>query len=150
MSSSARKSAFLGMPHGTAVGRLRKQILFMLLEKLDETTCFKCNLPIKTSEELSIEHKLPWEGRSVELFWDLSNIAFSHLKCNTPNKRFAGRIYPEGKSWCCTHKQFLSIDSFWKNKGRREGLMSMCKECYRERDKRINHAKRSPEIEILS
>jgi uncharacterized protein YdaU (DUF1376 family) len=37
---------------------------------------------IETADELSIEHKLPWEGVSVKLFWSLDNIAFSHLRCN--------------------------------------------------------------------
>ena len=46
----------------------------------NEDICFKCKSKIKIVEELSIEHKLPWEGISIELFWDLDNIAFSHLK----------------------------------------------------------------------
>ena len=73
----ARKSAFLGMPHGTATNRLRKRVMFSLLEKHGENTCFKCSKKIETADELSLEHKQPWEGVSVELFWSLENIAFS-------------------------------------------------------------------------
>jgi hypothetical protein len=83
---NARKQrvvAQLGMPPGTAAGRLRKIILFHLLCRLEENICFKCAKEIVTVDELSIEHKEPWEGRSAELFWDLNNIAFSHLRCNT-------------------------------------------------------------------
>lgn len=74
--SNQRKDATLGMPHGTANSRLRKNVLFSLLQKLGEDICFKCGRKIEKVEELSIEHKLPWEGRSADLFWDLSNIAF--------------------------------------------------------------------------
>lgn len=82
-----RKSQFLGMPHGTASSRLRKLILFDLLRRHKENICFKCTQLIEKVEELSIEHKKPWEGVSVELFWNLENIAFSHLICNTKGRR---------------------------------------------------------------
>ncbi|HEX8140939.1 MAG TPA: hypothetical protein VF544_25460, partial [Pyrinomonadaceae bacterium] len=65
--SGARKSAFLGMPHGTANARLRKMILFDLLRRHGENICFNCAQKIETVGELSIEHKRPWEGVSVEL-----------------------------------------------------------------------------------
>ena len=89
--SGARKSAFLGMPHGTACNRLRKMILLNLLEKHGENICFKCSQLIESAEELSIEHKRPWEGVSIELFWDLENIAFSHLRCNRNHRWKGGR-----------------------------------------------------------
>ena len=76
----ARKSAFLGMPHGTACNRLRKMVLFNLLQRHGENICFKCSETIEHADDLSIEHKEPWEGVSVELFWSLENIAFSHLR----------------------------------------------------------------------
>ena len=89
--SNERKSQFLGVPFGTACHKLRKSILFHLLVKLKENVCFKCGSIIDKIDELSIEHKLPWEGRDAKLFWDLENIAFSHLHCNTPHK--TRRIY---------------------------------------------------------
>jgi hypothetical protein len=95
--SGARKSAFLGMPHGTAGNRLRKMILFNLLQRHGENVCFKCAEPIETAEELNIEHKQPWEGISVELFWDLENIAFSHLRCNKNHRRRGTRGYAEDR-----------------------------------------------------
>lgn len=86
--SNEKKSATLGMPHGTASNRLRKNILFHLLQKLNEAVCFKCQQAIVSVEDLSIEHKKPWEGISAELFWDIENIAFSHLHCNKPDRQF--------------------------------------------------------------
>ena len=68
MSSTAKKNATLGMPHGTASGRLRKIILFDLLKRHKENTCFKCGTEIVDVDDLSIEHKLPWEGISAQLF----------------------------------------------------------------------------------
>ena len=57
------------------------------------SVCFKCGETIETPETLSIEHKIPWLDNSVELFWDMNNIAFSHLSCNV-----AGSYKPLKKS----------------------------------------------------
>ena len=86
MSSSEKKSKFLGMPHGTATSHLRKNVLFHLLQRLDEDRCFRCGDKIDTVDELSMDHKEPWEGISIDLFWDLENIAFSHVSCNKPHR----------------------------------------------------------------
>lgn len=79
-----RKSEALGMPFGTANNRLRKAILFHLLKTYDLDVCFQCGKKIENIEELSIEHKIPWLNGDATLFWDIENIAFSHLKCNVP------------------------------------------------------------------
>jgi len=84
--SNEKKSATLGMPFGTACNRLRKNILFSLLVRLQENVCFKCGELILSVNDLSIEHKQPWEGRDSNLFWDLNNIAYSHLGCNLPHR----------------------------------------------------------------
>lgn len=102
MSRKERIVQQLGMPHGTAANKLRKNILFSFLVRLQENTCFKCGKLILSVGELSIEHKQPWEGRDSNLFWDLNNIAFSHLKCNVAHV-FHGRPeikVPEGTVWC--------------------------------------------------
>lgn len=132
--SNQKKNETLGMPHGTACHRLRKMILFKLLLKLEENVCVKCHLPIEVVEDLSIEHLKPWEGISAELFWDLDNIAFSHLKCNRPDRpdnggiknRFVG---PDGTNWCWKHQKFLPVEWFSPNKHRWNGLHNLCKEC---------------------
>jgi hypothetical protein len=133
MSRSERIAGQLGMSIGAASHRLRKNILFSLLKKVHEDVCFVCGQKIETVEELSIEHKLPWEGRSAELFWDLNNIAFSHLKCNRQHEHNSGgenkKIGPPGTNWCFRHKQFLPTDNFVVNKTRFSGFHNLCKEC---------------------
>lgn len=138
--SGARKSAFLGMSHGTASNRLRKMVLFHLLQRHGENVCFKCSRPIEKAEELSIEHKLPWEGVSVELFWAMDNIAFSHLSCNLPH-RYRGnglwkrKVGPEGTAWCMNCKEFLPVAEFSRHRARWNGLQSWCNRCMRQRAK---------------
>jgi hypothetical protein len=142
-----KKNATLGMSYGTASNRLRKMIMFDFAKKLKKDVCFRCNKQILKIEELSIEHIKPWEGISAELFWDLENIAFSHLHCNCQHIRRdlpllheRNREYwksegsrnaqaPEGTSWCFGHKQFLPVDNFGIKVGRICGLQSYCKEC---------------------
>jgi hypothetical protein len=79
--SNKTKAELLGMPHGTACARLRKMILFKFVKQLNLDICFQCNLKIEDEKQLSIEHKIPWQ-QNPTLFWDLDNIAFSHLGCN--------------------------------------------------------------------
>ena len=138
--SGARKSAFLGMPHGTAGNRLRKMILFNLLQRHGENVCFKCAKLIETADELSIEHKQPWEGVSVELYWSLDNVAFSHLRCNR-NHRYEGggrklrKVGPEGTAWCRNCKAFLPVSAFSRHASRWNGLQPWCNACYERRRK---------------
>lgn len=135
--STERKSKKLGMPFGTATGRLRKMILFKLLKKLNENFCFKCGKEILL-EELSIEHKIPWENNSVDLFWDLDNIAFSHMKCNVPSQ-YAGaprKIGPSGTVWCGIHKDFAPETEFDKCSTHWSGFSKSCKKCKWKTDKR--------------
>jgi hypothetical protein len=132
MNSNQRKDATLGMPHGTASGRLRKMILFNLLKKHGENSCHACGKPIDSVDALSIEHKKPWEGVSADLFWDLENIAFSHLRCNTPNRPYNNggwnkKPAPEGMAWCIGHQVFEPVENFWKNASFWNGLEKYCK-----------------------
>lgn len=126
------------MPHGTACNRLRKMVLFHLLQKHGEDFCFKCSGRIESAEELSIEHKQPWEGVSVELFWSLDNIAFSHLRCNR-NHRHAGggaarrKVGPDGTAWCRSCKAFLPAAEFSRHRSRWNSLQPWCDGCYRRR-----------------
>ena len=133
MSRNERIAQQLGMPHGTAANKLRKNILFHLLVRLQENACFKCGEQILSANDLSIEHKQPWEGRDSNLFWDLNNIAFSHLRCNQPHQRChepMGRVIPpEGMNWCIRHKNFLPVAQFAVSKHRWTGLHNLCKEC---------------------
>lgn len=93
--SNEKKNKQLGMPHGTASSQLRKSILFYLATMCNLTTCYRCSNIIQNIEEFSIEHKEAWldSDNPKEKFFDLDNIAFSHLKCNIgsankPNKKY--------------------------------------------------------------
>jgi hypothetical protein len=82
--SNKKKNDQLGMSHGTAVNRLRKNIMFALILRCGLNTCHQCGEKINTPAELSVEHKTPWldSDDPKGLFFDLNNIAFSHLRCN--------------------------------------------------------------------
>lgn len=82
--SSDKKVAQLGMTFGKASNILKKSIIFSLIRRLGENVCFQCNEEIKTVEELSIEHKIPYldSENPIDLYFNLDNIAFSHFKCN--------------------------------------------------------------------
>lgn len=100
MSNKKKMAMQLGMPQGTAAHKLRKAIMFQMIQKLDLDWCFQCGNKIETIEELSVEHKIPWldKENAKELFFDLDNIAFSHLKCNVSAKRNVQylKIVPHG------------------------------------------------------
>ena len=78
------KNKLLGMPHGTANQRLRKLIMWTLVCKTDQNVCFRCGQKIEDVDDLSIEHKEPWQEADdpKAAFFNLKNIAFSHLRCN--------------------------------------------------------------------
>ena len=72
------------MHPGTASGRLLKDLLFDFITKSGLTKCYQCNGEL-TRETFSIDHKLPWlhSNNPIEMFFDINNIAYSHLKCNS-------------------------------------------------------------------
>lgn len=137
MSRSERVVQQLGMSHGAATSRLRKLVLFRQLQKCHDNICIRCNNVIATADELSIEHIEPWEGRSAELFWDLDNVAFAHMKCNllerhTRSKEIGEKqrkIGPEGTSWCKTCSVYKSLIEFAQCSSNWRGLDTECKPC---------------------
>ena len=134
------KSDFLGIPYGTAGGRLRKLLLFKYVKKAGEINCWDCGEEILTPEEMSIQHKSPWLHASRNLFWDLDNIVFSHSKCNTPNRnRNAEKTHcPQGHPYSGSNLVF--------RKGK-WGLKRACKACELKstRDRMRIRRKTSPE-----
>lgn len=78
------KKALLGMPYGTACAILRKSIIFWLAGENGMLNCYRCKKPIENIKDFSIEHKLPWQKETEpnKSFFDIENIAFSHIKCN--------------------------------------------------------------------
>ena len=73
------------MNAGTASNKLRKIIMYHMAKKLNEHYCFQCGKEIELVEEFTLEHKIPWlDSKSPkELFFNMDNIAFSHLSCNS-------------------------------------------------------------------
>lgn len=98
---NAVKDRLLGMPHGTAQGRLRKMILFDLLRSGGKDTCFRCENKIEDVEDLSIEHKVPWQSVAdpKRAFFDLTNISFSHLSCNSAASNTMKKKCPTGHEY---------------------------------------------------
>lgn len=135
MGTTTKKAAILGMPYGTACHRLRKMILFHIIQRHRENTCFKCGKPIDDIKELSIEHKEPWQIGGASLFWDINNIAFSHLKCNRQSVSLPGtgkslrKIGVDGMVWCNRCKQFLPVEKFYKNCSNWNGYNNRCADC---------------------
>lgn len=82
--SNKERARQLGMSHGSACNKLRKQIMFRMMQKCGEDICFQCGEKIESVDTLSVEHKIPWMNSNdpVGLFFDTDNIAFSHLSCN--------------------------------------------------------------------
>lgn len=135
--SNKRAVETLGISHGAAANRLRKMVLFRQLKKYGDNTCVRCGKEIEVIDELSIEHIKPWEGISAELFWDLDNVAFSHMKCNLAERNSRSkeigekqrRPAPNGMAWCFRCKDFKPVSIFAVDSGRWTGLNSECKFC---------------------
>jgi hypothetical protein len=136
---SQKKRSQLGAPIGTATHRLRKLVLYHLVHKLGLNRCHRCHKRIESPDDLGIDHKEPWLDVSAELFWDLSNVTFSHKHCNIMARRsLAGRkfgpsplrkIGPPGTAWCDRHHEFLLVENFHHNRTKWNGVQSFCKGC---------------------
>ena len=94
---SDKKNELLGMNFSTASYKLKKSIMFKFIQMLEFDKCFQCNEKIETVEHLSVEHKTPWmsSNNPIESFFDINNIAFSHLTCNV-----GARVHP-----LCVHER---------------------------------------------
>ena len=101
--SNMNKSQQLGMAHGTAANKLRKSIIWDYVLKNGDNTCFQCGEVIEDIGELSIEHKKPWLDSEDPsgLYFDLDNIAYSHLSCNC-------RAGTRKRAICGTRSKYLS------------------------------------------
>lgn len=133
-STHRRKEAQLGMKLGTACAKLRKSLMFSMAVRLGENICFKCKGIIETPREITIEHKKPWLGGDTGLFWDLDNIAFSHARCNRPDRPKNGAHLshapsPHGMSWCTGHKDHALNAEFSINSSNWNGLQHFCRKC---------------------
>ena len=114
----------LGMHPATAQHKLRKAIMFMLVQETHRDECHQCGKRIMSIEELSIEHKVPYlDGDNPrELFFDLTNIAFSHFACNVRAGRKPHQKYftPEERRGATNRRTCLSKRREYTIEKRRE------------------------------
>uniref|UniRef100_A0A6H1ZPG5 Putative HNH homing endonuclease n=1 Tax=viral metagenome TaxID=1070528 RepID=A0A6H1ZPG5_9ZZZZ len=112
-SSNKKKTAQLGMPYGTAANKLKKSLLFAFAHKLGLATCFRCGDMLRSVDSFSVEHKEAWLDSTdpIKKFFDINNIAFSHLECNSGAGKRPTKYTTEGerhaallKSWAKSRK----------------------------------------------
>lgn len=82
-----KKNKQLGMDAGTASYRLMKDLLFKFVTDAGHL-CHRCQKPL-TRADFTADHIVAWldSPNPIELFFDLKNIAFSHLACNIRHRR---------------------------------------------------------------
>ncbi len=121
-----------GLSPGTASGRLRRMIMFQLIEETHKNVCFRCQKPM-TVDDFSIEHKIPWQSAPDPLstFFDLKEISFSHLLCNTGAakrgiKHGTPTRYSRGKCRCdlCVEAKRLQAARFYTKEKRRKKYLA--------------------------
>lgn len=86
----------LGVNPATANYQLHRRLVFAMAQQLNLAVCFRCGHTIVDVSDLSIEHKKSWRSAANPraAFFDLENVAFSHLRCNCAagggsNKKYA-------------------------------------------------------------
>jgi hypothetical protein len=134
--SNQRRSEILGMPFGTACNKLRRIVMFDLLQRHKENVCYKCGKVILRIEDLTLEHKEAWQESGALLFWDLNNIAFSHRQCNLPTG-IVRREIVDGTLWCSSCKEYKSISCFHKDRKQRTGYGLLCKDCSNSKRRKV-------------
>lgn len=78
-----KKRERLGMNPSTARNRLIKTLLFKFVVNAGHK-CYRCGKELSI-DTFSVDHILPWLNSDdpIGLFFDVDNIAFSHMRCNT-------------------------------------------------------------------
>lgn len=83
-----KKKEQLKINPSTASGRLVKDLLWDFILKSGKGICCKCGKEM-TRATFSIEHLKPWldSDDPIGLYFDINNIAYSHLTCNSGDRR---------------------------------------------------------------
>ena len=58
-------------------------LFFRLVQEVGLDYCHRCDEKIENYKQLSVDHIETWLHKSNDLFWDIDNIAYSHLSCNS-------------------------------------------------------------------
>jgi len=97
--------------------------MFDFAQRLNIDTCYRCGEKIGNVDDLSIEHKTAWQSSDdpIKDFYDLGNIAFSHLNCNR-----GAAISHNTKKECCKRGH---NEGWYVVQG---GKARLCKVCNRE------------------
>lgn len=84
--SNDRKAQLLGMNFVTARNRLDRDLLFAFAKKLGHK-CHRCGKDL-TRDTFSVDHIENWSMSDdpVKAFFDIDNVAFSHMWCNTKER----------------------------------------------------------------
>ena len=129
-----KKNNKLGMAHGTAVHYLRKMLLFRLVQETKRDICYMCGKKIVDINMFSIEHKVSWldSYNPKEKFFDLDNIAYSHLICNMSKGSITPEILdncPDNCLWCSYCRRYKHKNQFGRNRSANRKFDRYCKEC---------------------
>lgn len=102
-----KEARLLGMPWTTAAAML----LYALADECGKLNCYRCGKRIESVREFSIEHIISWLD-DPQKYWDLSNIAFSHMDCNRrAGRKHGGGTCPIAKErWKQRFEKFGSLD----------------------------------------
>ncbi|MCB1711155.1 MAG: HNH endonuclease [Candidatus Riesia sp.] len=144
--SNNKKKEQLGVAQGTARNKLIKKLMFSMAQELGKTSCYRCQKEIENIDNFSVEHKTPWLDSEDPkgLYFDLDNIAFSHLKCNVRASRATNRKeVTEGKLTCTSCNKEKELSFFDKAYNTNTGYRGKCKDCRRVYDKNWKKRKRS-------
>ena len=130
--SNKRKDGLLGQPHGTANNKLRKMLVYSLAQSCGRDICYRCEKKIDSIDEFSIDHIKPWQAAASpkESFFDLSNVAFSHMRCNLDSR--VPKNQNHYKTHCKNGHQFDSTN----------GTARVCLTCKRETQRAIRRRRR--------
>jgi len=79
------KSKLLGMSFHTARARLERDLLFKFATELGHV-CYRCQQPMPR-DNFSVDHMENWSTAEspIKAYFDLKNVAFSHIHCNAAN-----------------------------------------------------------------
>jgi hypothetical protein len=115
-------------------------LLFEFAKRLGLDKCVRCGEQL-TIDDFTIDHVKAWLDVNPALFWDLSNIGFSHASCNNEHQRRPGnnenlkrwsyaKNAPKGKAWCSKHEVYLPVKDFHRDVTRVSGYRNVCKKCF--------------------
>ena len=118
----------LGEYDATANYRLLRMLLWQLVVETGKDICFRCGERIIKRADFSVDHKEAWRSAPVPraAFFDLANIAFSHLGCNTGANSHSQKTH-------CKHGHEFTEDNTYHPPKRPKNRM--CRACMRKRNK---------------